>query len=52
MSGPNLCFYIPALDFGGAQRVTVSVANGLVERGYAVDLLLSHYRGEFLARVD
>jgi len=49
---PHLCFYVPALNFGGAQRVTVSVGNGLAERGYDVDLLLSYYEGEFIDHVD
>jgi glycosyltransferase involved in cell wall biosynthesis len=45
-------FYIPALNVGGAQRVTVNVANGLAERGYHVDLLLSYRKGELLDRVN
>jgi glycosyltransferase involved in cell wall biosynthesis len=49
---PQIGFYIPALDVGGAQRVTVNVANGLAERGYPVDLLLSYHKGELLDQVS
>jgi len=49
---PRVALYIPALDFGGAERVTTNIANGFVVRGYAVDLLLSNERGEFRDQVS
>jgi glycosyltransferase involved in cell wall biosynthesis len=49
--GP-LAFYVPSLTVGGAERVTVSVANGLAERGYDVHLLVSYYEGSFVSEVD
>jgi glycosyltransferase involved in cell wall biosynthesis len=49
---PDVALYIPALDAGGAQRITINVANGLAKRGYAVELVLSYDRGEFRDRVD
>ncbi|WP_424005004.1 glycosyltransferase (plasmid) [Haloarcula salina] len=49
-SGP-IAFYVPSLTVGGAERVTVSVANGLAERGYDVDLLVSYNRGAFREEV-
>lgn len=49
--GP-LAFYVPSLTVGGAERVTVSVANGLAERGYDVHLLVSYYEGSFVGEVD
>ena len=48
----TVAFYVPALNLGGAQRVTVDIANGLAGRGYGVDLLLSYRRGELLGEVD
>lgn len=42
---PHAAFFVPSLDVGGAQRVTVTVANGLAARGYDVDLVLSYHRG-------
>ena len=50
-TGP-IAFYVPSLTVGGAERVTVSVANGLAERGYDVDLLVSYNRGAFREEVD
>jgi glycosyltransferase involved in cell wall biosynthesis len=44
-------FYLPDLDAGGAQRVTVNVANGLAERGHEVDLVVSDRGGEFAESV-
>ena len=48
----TIAIYIPSLTVGGAERVTVSVANGLANRGYNVDLIVSYNEGEFLRRVD
>jgi glycosyltransferase involved in cell wall biosynthesis len=49
---PRIGFYIPALDLGGAQRVTVNIVNGLVKREYRIDLLLSYRGGELRDSVD
>lgn len=45
-SAGTLAFYVPSLNVGGAERVTVTVANGLADRGYDIDLVTS-YGGEF-----
>lgn len=37
------------LRAGGAERVAVNLANGFVQRGYAVDMVLLSATGEFLA---
>jgi len=50
-TGP-IAFYIPSLTVGGAERVTVSVANGLADRGYEVDLVVSFNDGAFRDEVD
>lgn len=47
----HVALFVPSLTVGGAQRVTTTVANGLAERGYEVDLLLSYNRGELAATV-
>jgi len=49
-TGP-IAFYIPSLTVGGAERVTVSVANGLANRGYEVDLVVSFNNGAFREEV-
>ena len=36
------------LQCGGAERVAVNLANGIVQRGYKVDMVLSSATGEFL----
>lgn len=50
-TGP-IAFYVPSLTVGGAERVTVSVANGLARRGYEVDLVVSFNDGAFREEVD
>ena len=49
---PRLAFFIPTMNLGGAQQVTVTIANGLAARGYSVDLVLARGTGPLLARVD
>lgn len=49
---PRVAFYIDALAVGGAQRVTVTIANGLAARGYPVDLVVSFREGPLLDDVD
>ncbi|MFU1783389.1 glycosyltransferase [Haloarcula japonica] len=50
-TGP-IAFYVPSLTVGGAERVTVSVANGLAERGYEVDLVVSFNEGAFRKEIN
>ncbi|MFC7135324.1 MULTISPECIES: glycosyltransferase [Salinibaculum] len=50
-SETRLAFYVPSLTVGGAQRVTVNLANGFAERGVNVDLLVSYRRGELVEQV-
>jgi glycosyltransferase involved in cell wall biosynthesis len=45
----TIALFIPTLETAGAERVTVLLANGLVERGYAVDVVLVQAKGDFLA---
>jgi glycosyltransferase involved in cell wall biosynthesis len=49
--GP-LAFYVPSLTVGGAERVTVTVANGLADRGYDVELLVPYCEGAFADEVS
>jgi glycosyltransferase involved in cell wall biosynthesis len=44
-------FCMPSLLHGGAEKVTVHLANGLAERGYAVDMVLLAAHGEFLSEL-
>ncbi|MBX0285625.1 glycosyltransferase [Haloarcula salinisoli] len=44
---PRVAFFTPAPSFGGAQRVTVTIANSLAQRGHDVDLVAGRLEGEF-----
>ncbi len=48
---PLIAFFIPDLTVGGAEQVTVNIANGLARRGYNVDLLLSRFEGELRSQL-
>ena len=41
----RVSFFLPDLLVGGAERVTVYLANGLAQRGYAVDMVLMKAEG-------
>ena len=40
-----------SMEGGGAQRAVAKLATGLVRRGHAVDLVLAHARGPYLAEI-
>jgi len=44
---PRVALYLPALRDGGAQHVTVNVANGLADRGCPIDLVVSYRHGVY-----
>lgn len=50
-SSNRVAFYVPSLTGGGAQQVTVNLANGLVKRDMAVDLVVSYRTGALLEQV-
>lgn len=47
----TVAIYLPSLAGGGAERVMVSLANGFVRRGLAVDLILARAEGPYLPEV-
>lgn len=47
----RLALFLPSLRGGGAERMMVQLANGFVERGYFVDLVLAKAEGPYLAEV-
>lgn len=49
ISGTRLSFLLPNLAGGGAEKVSVNLANAFVERGYAVDMVLLTASGPFLS---
>jgi glycosyltransferase involved in cell wall biosynthesis len=48
----RLALLVSSLSGGGAERVMLLLANGLVERGYAVDLVLARAVGPYRSEVD
>ena len=51
MTGPGpgpIAFFLPSVRGGGAQRVIVNLAQGMVERGLPVDVVLATAQGVFL----
>ena len=48
----TISFFLPSLTVGGAQRVTVTIANELARRGYDVDLVIGYRRGKLLPEVS
>jgi glycosyltransferase involved in cell wall biosynthesis len=48
----HIAFYLPSLRGGGAERVMVTVANGVAARGHRVDLVLAKAEGPYLAEVS
>jgi glycosyltransferase involved in cell wall biosynthesis len=46
-----IAFYLPSLFGGGAERVIVNLAQGITERGLAVDLVVGAARGDFLGHL-
>ncbi len=47
----RLAIFLPALGVGGAERVMLKLAQGLVTHGFAVDLVLARAEGPLLAEV-
>lgn len=45
----KIAIFLPNLRGGGAERVVVNLANSLVQRGYAVDLILMSATGQLMA---
>lgn len=48
----KLAVFMPSLDGGGAERVTVILLNKLVEQGYVIDLLVANGQGVYRQQVD
>ncbi len=47
----HIAIFLPSLRGGGAERVMVTLANGLAARGHRVDLVLTKAEGPYLAEV-
>ena len=47
-----IAFFLPSLVGGGAERVTVNLAEAITERGFPVDLVLVAAEGVFLDQLS
>lgn len=47
----HIALFVPSLRGGGAERVTVSLANGIATRGIRVDLVVGQADGPYLASI-
>lgn len=47
----KLAFFLPSLEGGGAERVTLFLMRGLLEQGHTIDLVLAQARGPYLNQV-
>jgi glycosyltransferase involved in cell wall biosynthesis len=43
-----ICIFLPNLRGGGAERSAVNLSNNLIQRGYAVDIVLLSATGDFM----
>ncbi len=50
-SHPRIAFFTPAPRFGGAQRVTINIANTLAARGYPTDLVTAQLDGTYVSEI-
>jgi len=48
----RVAVYLPSLSGGGAERVFVTLANGLTDRGWSVDLVVADASGPLLGEVS
>lgn len=52
MTGKKIAIFMQSLAIGGAERVTLNLAKGLVQQGMYVDLLLANRSGGLLSEVS
>jgi len=50
-AGPPVAFFLPSLEGGGAERVTLNLAAGFASRGVRTDLVLGNTGGPYLSLV-
>src|SRR4249919_1565836 len=48
----EIAFLIPSMGGGGAQKVTLLLANELCKRGWDVSLLMVNVKGVYLKKLD
>ncbi|NJL20663.1 MAG: glycosyltransferase [Leptolyngbyaceae cyanobacterium SM1_3_5] len=51
LTNAHISLFIPNLDGGGAERITLNLAEGFAQRGLRVDLVLARAEGAYLNKV-
>lgn len=51
LTSPTISVFLPALDGGGAERAMLHLAEGLVDRGFKIDLVLAETKGAYVEMV-
>ena len=51
LSKERFAFFLPGLYEGGAERIMLNLAKGMVDKGYLVDLVLSKAEGPFMSEI-
>jgi glycosyltransferase involved in cell wall biosynthesis len=51
ISKDRIAFFLPGLYEGGAERIILNLAKGIVEHGYPVDLVLARAEGPYMDQV-
>jgi glycosyltransferase involved in cell wall biosynthesis len=47
----HIAFFLKDMEFGGVERLTLNLATGLVDAGFAVDFVLAKARGSFMRQI-
>ncbi len=47
----RIAFFLPNLDMGGAERVSINLANGIAQRNHTVDIVAGSACGAFLEQI-
>lgn len=48
---PRLAIFLPGLYEGGAERIMLNLVRGMLQRGYAVDLVLARAEGPYMPQI-
>ncbi|WP_394863581.1 glycosyltransferase [Paraclostridium bifermentans] len=52
MQNNTISLFVPTLEVGGAEKVMLNLANGIIKAGYNVDMVLVKAKGEYLKNID
>ena len=47
----RIAFFLPDMEFGGVERITINLARGLVEAGLQVDMVLARAGGAYMDQI-